>query len=140
MIHADINQGLAFADGEFDCVVMSQTLQAVCDVERVLLEMARVGRTCVVSIPNFAFAPLRRMLAEEGRAPKAPGVLNNEWYNTPNIRFFTIADFEEFCRDRNLVVHRRVALNTEHQCEVTENPNLNADLAIFVISKGQGGE
>lgn len=140
VIHADINQGLAFADGEFDCVVMSQTLQAVCDVERVLLEMARVGRTCVVSIPNFAFAPLRRMLAEEGRAPKAPGVLNNEWYNTPNIRFFTIADFEEFCRDRNLVVHRRVALNTEHQCEVTENPNLNADLAIFVISKGQGGE
>jgi len=135
VIQADLNRELAFADGEFDCVVMSQTLQAVYDVERVLLEIVRVGRTCVVSIPNFAYAPLRHMLAVEGRAPKAPGVLNNDWYNTPNIRFFTIADFEEFCRAKNLRVHRRVALNTELQREVLEDPNLNADLAIFVISK-----
>jgi len=135
VIQADLNQGLAFANGEFDCVVLSQTLQAVYDVERVLLEIIRVGRTCIVSMPNFGFAPLRRMLAEQGRAPKAPGVLNNDWYNTPNIRFFTIADFEEFCREKQLRIHRRVALDTEAQREVLEDPNLNADLAIFVISK-----
>ena len=53
------------------------------------------------------------MLAETGRAPKSAGVLHYEWYNTPNIRFFTIADFEDFCRQKNIQVHRRIALDTE---------------------------
>ena len=74
------------------------------------------------------------MLAETGRAPKSAGVLHYEWYNTPNIRFFTIADFEDFCREKNIKVHRRIALDTEARAEVFEHPNLNADLAIFVIS------
>jgi homoserine O-acetyltransferase len=136
VVQADLNKGLqAFGDQEFDYVILSQTLQAIYDVESVLLEMSRVGRKCIVSIPNFAYKPLRRMLAEEGHAPKTPGVLHHEWYNTPNIRFFTIADFEDFCRDRKLTVHRRIALDTEAGTEVFDNPNLNADVAIFVISK-----
>jgi homoserine O-acetyltransferase len=136
VVQADLNKGLqAFGNEEFDYVILSQTLQAIYDVESVLLEMSRVGRKCIVSIPNFAYKPLRRMLGEEGRAPKTPGVLHYEWYNTPNIRFFTIADFEDFCRDRRLTVHRRIALDTEAGAEVFEDPNLNADLAIFVISK-----
>jgi homoserine O-acetyltransferase len=136
VIQADLNRGLgAFATGEFDCVVLSQTLQTVQDVEGVLTEMARIGRTCIVSIPNFGYHELRRMLAETGRAPKSAGVLHYEWYNTPNIRFFTIADFEDFCREKNLRVHRRIALDTGARAEVFEHPNLNADLAIFVISR-----
>ena len=136
VIQADLNKGLgAFAAGEFDCVLLSQTLQAVFDVEGVLMEMLRVGRKCIISIPNFAYRPLRKMLAEEGRAPKSGGVLHYEWYNTPNIRFFTIADFEDFCRDRNIRVHRRIALDTEAGTEVMDDPNSNADLAIFVISR-----
>jgi len=136
VIQADLNRGLgAFATGEFDCVVLSQTLQTVQDVEGVLTEMARIGRTCIVSIPNFGYHRLRSMLAETGRAPKSAGVLHYEWYNTPNIRFFTIADFEDFCRQKNLRVHRRIALDTEARTEVFEHPNLNADLAIFVISR-----
>jgi homoserine O-acetyltransferase/O-succinyltransferase len=116
-------------------VVLSQTLQAVYDVESVLTEMLRIGRTCIVSIPNFAYHRLRRMLAEEGRAPKSGGVLHHEWYNTPNIRFFTIADFEDFCAKKAIRVHRRIALDTEAGVEVVEDPNRNADLAIFVISR-----
>jgi homoserine O-acetyltransferase len=136
VIQADLNRGLgAFATGEFDCVVLSQTLQTVQDVEGVLMEMARIGRACIVSIPNFGYHRLRSMLAETGRAPKSTGVLHYEWYNTPNIRFFTIADFEDFCRQKNLRVHRRIALDTEARAEVFEHPNLNADLAIFVISR-----
>jgi len=115
--------------------VLSQTLQTVQDVEGVLTEMVRIGRTCIVSIPNFGYHQLRRMLAETGRAPKSTGVLHYEWYNTPNIRFFTIADFEDFCRQKNIQVHRRIALDTEARAEVFEHPNLNADLAIFVISR-----
>lgn len=136
VIQADLNKGLgAFADGEFDCVILSQTLQAVYDVEGVILEMLRVGRTGIVSIPNFGYHRLRRMLAEEGRAPKSGGVLRYEWYNTPNIRFFSIADFEDFCRAKGLEVHRRIALDTEAEAEVFEDSNLNADLAIFVIGR-----
>jgi homoserine O-acetyltransferase len=136
VIQADLNKGLGpFADKEFDCVVLSQTLQAVYDVEGLLTEMLRVGRTGIVSIPNFAYHRLRHMLTEEGKAPKAGGVLHYEWYNTPNIRFFTIADFEDFCRQKHIQVHRRIALDTESGSEVFEDPNRNADLAIFVISR-----
>jgi homoserine O-acetyltransferase/O-succinyltransferase len=135
VIQADLNKGLGvFASGQFDCVVLSQTLQAVQDVEGVLTEMVRIGRTCIVSIPNFGYHRLRTMLAETGRAPKSTGVLHYEWYNTPNIRFFTIADFEDFCRQKNIQVHRRIALDTEAKAEVFDHPNLNADLAIFVIN------
>jgi homoserine O-acetyltransferase len=136
VVQADLNQGLrAFGTGQFDCVILSQTLQAVYDVEGVLTEMLRIGRTCIVSIPNFAYRQLRDMLTKEGRAPKASGVLRYEWHNTPNIRFFTIADFEDFCRERDIKVHRQIALDTEASQEVFEDPNLNADLAIFVISR-----
>jgi homoserine O-acetyltransferase len=136
VLQADLNKGLgAFSTGQFDCVILSQTLQAVYDVEGVLTEMLRIGRTCIVSIPNFAYHRLRRMLAEEGRAPKAAGVLHYEWHNTPNIRFFSIADFEDFCKDRHITVHRRMAFDSEAGREVFEDPNLQADLAIFVLSR-----
>jgi homoserine O-acetyltransferase len=136
VVQADLNKGLgAFASQEFDCVILSQTLQAVFDVEGVLMEMLRVGRHCIVSIPNFGYRPLRRMLVDDGRAPKSGGVLRYEWYNTPNIRFFTIADFEDFCQAKQLHVRRRIALDTEKHAEVFDEPNLNADMAIFVISQ-----
>jgi homoserine O-acetyltransferase len=136
VIQLDLNKGLsAFGTGQFDSVILSQTLQAVFDVEGVLTEMLRIGRTCIVSIPNFGYRPLRQMLVEQGRAPKSGGVLHYEWYNTPNVRFFTIADFEDFCREKSIRVHRRITLDTEARTEVFEDPNLNADLAIFVISR-----
>jgi len=135
VVQADLNKGLsAFATGEFDCVILSQTLQAIYDVENVFTEMLRIGRTCIVSIPNFGYRSLRKMLAEEGRSPKS-GVLHYEWYNTPNIRFFTIADFEAFCAEKKINVQRRITLDTEAGKEVFENANLNADLAIFVLSR-----
>jgi homoserine O-acetyltransferase/O-succinyltransferase len=140
VIQMDLNKGLeTFGTHQFDCVVLSQTLQAVYDVEKVIMEMLRIGRTGIVSIPNFAYFPLRKMLAETGRAPKSGGVLRHEWYNTPNIRFFTIADFEDFCREKRIRVHRQIALDTEAGAEVADNPNLKADLAIFVISKEEQG-
>ncbi len=139
VIQADLNQGLAaFADDQFDFVVLSQTLQAIDDVEGIIREMLRVGRTGIVSFPNFAFRRLRKMLAEEGRAPKSTGVLCYEWYNTPNRRFLSIADFEEFCQQKRIKIHRTIPLNTEEGIEVLDNPNLDADLAIFAIGRGEG--
>jgi homoserine O-acetyltransferase len=138
VVQTDLNKGLgAFATDEFDCVVLSQTLQAIYDVEGALMEMLRVGRTCIVSIPNFGYHRLRKMIAEEGRAPKTGGVLHYEWYNTPNIRFFTISDFEDFCQSKGVRIQKRIALDTEAGAEVFNDPNLNADLAIFVISRAE---
>ncbi len=135
-IHADLNEGLdQFADKQFDCVLLSRTLQAVYNVDRVVGDMLRVGKRCIVSFPNFAYRPLRRMLAEQGKAPESAGLLRYKWYDTPNIRFFSITDFEDYCREKKSTIHRLVALNTETRKEVFDEPNLNADLAIFVISK-----
>lgn len=136
VIQADLNEGLqAFSDKQFDCVLLSQTLQAIYDVEGVLRELLRVGKRGIVSFPNMAYEPLRRMLAEQGRAPKSSGILRHEWYNSPNIRFLSIADFEDYCRANGIRIHRQIALNTEKGVDVTEDPNRNADLAIFVISR-----
>jgi len=136
VIQADLNDGLQmFTDKQFDCVVLSQTLQAVKDVEGVIAEMLRVGATCIVSFPNLAFHKLRRLLAEEGRAPRAYGWLRDKWYDTADIRFLSIADFEDFCREKGLHIQRRIALNTEMGTEITEDVNRDADLAIFVLSR-----
>ena len=135
VVQADLNQGLsAFADRQFDYVVLSQTLQAVMDVEKVLADVLRIGQRGIVSFPNFAYWKLRGQLAQQGRAPRA-SMLRYHWYDTPNVRFLTIADFEEFCRDKGIRVQRRIALDTETDRQVEDNPNLNADIAIMVISQ-----
>jgi len=136
VVQIDLNEGLSsFRDGQFDVVVLSQTLQTITDTERIIEEMLRVGRHCIVSFPNFAYHRMRKMLAEEGRSPKAGGLYQYEWYNTPNRRFPSITDFEDFCGRKNIHIHREVYLDTENQRQVTDNPNLNADVAIFVLSR-----
>jgi len=136
VLHLDLNQHLdPFLDGSYDYVVLSRTLQAVLDVEGLLTEIIRIGRRGILSFPNFAYSKLRRMLYENGRAPESEGVLRYKWYNTPNRRFFSIADFEDLCRELNIRVYRKVAMDTEAGREVAEDPNYNADLAIFVISR-----
>jgi homoserine O-acetyltransferase/O-succinyltransferase len=136
VVQADLNAGLApFSDAQFDYVVLSHTLQAVRDVERLITDMLRVGRKSIVSFPNFAYHKLRNMLLAQGKSPVSSGLLRHEWYNTPNIRFFTIADFEKFCKDRDITIHERIALDTEDGRVVTEDANQLADMAIFVISK-----
>ena len=136
ILHLDLNQHLdPFLDASYDYVVLSRTLQAVLDVEGLLTEIIRIGRRGILSFPNFAYSKLRRMLYEQGRAPTSEGVLRYKWYNTPNRRFFSIADFEDLCRERSIHVYRKVAMDTEAGREVAEDPNYNADLAIFVISR-----
>ncbi len=136
VVHADLNDGLAaFGDGQFDLVVLSRTLQAVNDVEGIVQGILRIGNRCVVSFPNFGYQKLRDMLYKQGRAPSSTGVLHHQWYNSPNIRFFTLADFEDFCREKGVKIHKRIGLDTEAAVEVHDDPNRNADIAIFVISK-----
>jgi homoserine O-acetyltransferase/O-succinyltransferase len=135
VVQADLNCGLpGFVDDQFDFVVLSQTLQTVLDVPRVLGDMLRVGRRAIVSYPNFAYKKHRRQLAEEGRTPRSLA-LNYPWYDTPNLRFLSISDFEEFCGKFNFRILEQIALDTEADEQVLDDPNLNADVAIAVLGR-----
>jgi homoserine O-acetyltransferase/O-succinyltransferase len=135
VVQVDLNKGLApFADGQFDVVVLSQTLQTVLDAPRVLHDMLRVGRRGIVSFPNVAYRKLRTELAEHGRAPRVHAEYGFQWHNTPYVRSLSIADFEEFCRQQGFKICQQVALDTEANALVHDDPNLNADVAVMVLS------
>ena len=139
VIHGDIDRGLGiFADGQFDVVVLSQTLQAVEEVASVLAEMLRVGRRGIVSFPNVAFEAYRRQLMDEGRVPHASPSANHRWSDPPRLRLFSIRDFEDLCAQIGLRVVRRVALSSEAGSEIDpeSDANLAADLAVYVLEAG----
>lgn len=134
VVQADLNAGLKpFEDGQFDFVVLSKTLQTVLDVEFVLDEMLRVGTRGIVSFPNLGFREHRRRLYEDGRAPGLES--GTEWYETSDVRFLTLSDFEDFCQKKGFRIHHRIALNTRLGEQVEENPNENADVVIVVLSR-----
>jgi homoserine O-acetyltransferase len=136
VVQLNLDTGLSnFRDKQFDVVLLSQTLQTVLRPEKVLLEMLRVGKTCIVSFPNFAYREAVRELVEEGVAPVTGG-LPFKWYRTPNLHYLTIKDFENFCDEFGVSVHRRVALETATGQRINDDPNRNADVAVFVISRG----
>lgn len=134
----DLNKGLPeFADQCFDVVVLSATLQVIERIDLLFDEMLRVGRRCVLSFANFAHRDLRRMYAEEGRSPKAAGEYRYEWYNTPNRRFPSIADVLDLLKTKRATIHDATYLDTTRAVRIDESndPNLNADTAILVISR-----
>jgi methionine biosynthesis protein MetW len=98
--------------------------------------MLRVGRKCIVSVPNYGYYKLQDRFNETGRMPEA-GVLRFKWYDTPNIRVLTLRDFRAFCEQKGISVHKMVALDTEADVEITEGQDANrlADVAIFVVSR-----
>lgn len=137
VVQGNLEEGLPdFQDKQFDYVVLSLTLQGIIHTEAIVEEMLRVGKRCIVSYPNFAYHKIRKMLYEEGRSPGAEGsLLHYDWYNTPNRRFLSILDWQIFCMDRNITIHRHLFLNMEQNQIVSNDPNLNADMAICVFSR-----
>ncbi len=134
----DLNKGLPeFGDHSFDVVVLSATLQAIDNIAGLFDEMLRVGKRCIISFANFAYRDLRQMYVELGRSPKAKGEYNYEWYDTPNRRFCSIADVQDLLKARDATIHTGIYLNTHEGVSVSEgdDPNLNADTAILVVSK-----
>ncbi len=136
VIDADLNKPLTFfADDQFDVVVLSQALQSVERTADVMREVLRVGRIGIVSFPNFAWQPLRDMLATEGRSPKAPGPFSHEWYDSPNRRYPSIDDFLDLCRVLGIAVREAVYLDSATGQRVTDEPNRHADLAVVAITR-----
>lgn len=136
VIQADVQKGLvAFSDKRFDVAILSQTLQSVEDVSGVLDELVRISRRAIVSFPNFAFKPMREMFYREGKLPKEPGPYAYDWYDTPNRRFPSIIDFQELCAHKRLRVEEEIYIDSRRGRRITDDPNLNADVAIVAISR-----
>ena len=125
---------MKFYDEQFDVAVLSQTLQSIKNVEKILKQMTRVSKYSIVSFPNFAFKPMREMFFNEGKAPKVKGWYGYNWYDTPNVRFPSIEDFKEFCEEKDIKIEESLYLDTINNKQIENDPNLNADSAIFLIS------
>ena len=128
VIQQNLEDGLAlFEDGQFDVVVLSQTLQAVHNTERILLEMARVGREGIVSFPNFGhwthgLSILRGHMPVTGQMPY-------QWYNTPNIHLCTLKDFEALAAKLNLPILARATFAND--TEISWFPGWRSTLAVY---------
>ena len=132
VIQSDLEAGLAdFGDRAFEHVILSQTLQAMRHTESIVLEMLRVGREAVVSFPNFGYWKHRRDVLN-GRMPVSDD-LPYQWYDTPNIHLCTIADFDDFCAKRNIVVKERKVF--DHGIEILEEHNYLGSVAVYRLTR-----
>ena len=128
VLQVDLESGLSlFADGSFDCVILSETLQTIHRTELLMREMLRVGREIIVSFPNFGHWAARLQVVA-GRMPVSEA-LPYEWYETPNVHHCTIVDFEDLCRRLGAKIRERLVLH--HGKAVTFMPNLLGSLAMY---------
>lgn len=133
VIQSNLEDGLAgFEDGAFDHVVLSRTLQTVRHTQGILAEMMRVGREAVVSFPNFAYWK-NRMAVMAGRMPVSED-LPFQWYDTPNVRFFTIDDFDALCVEMGVTVRERMVLDDKGR-QIAEEENFLGSLAVYRIRR-----
>jgi len=128
VIQGDLERGLSgFADGSFDYVILSQTLQAVRSSERIVREMLRVGRQGIVTFPNFGYWR-NRLDVMLGNMPVSDN-LPYRWFDTPNIHLCTITDFEDFCRSHGVHILERIVMR--NGSAVSFLPNLLGSLAVY---------
>ncbi len=133
VVQLNLEEGLAiFEDRSFDVVLQLDTLQHLRHTEKMLRETARVGRVGIVSFPNFAHWRNRLHVAT-GRMP-VTRALPYQWYDTPNIRVGTHADFEVLARKDGLAILDSFGIQDGRV--VRRWPNLLASVAVFKFERG----
>jgi methionine biosynthesis protein MetW len=133
VFHSDLEDALAdLPDQAFDYVILSQTLQETREPLKVLRDMLRVGRRAIVAFPNFAHWSVRLAHLFTGRAPKTK-LFPHDWYDSPNIHFLTVDDFESLAASEKWTVERRMFLHGA--AKIALLPNLLAEVAVFLIRK-----
>jgi len=132
------NDLIQFPGHSFDYVILSQTLQAFLNPEKVISNLLRVGKKAIVTIPNFGYWKVRLELLIKGTMPVTKN-LPYEWYNTPNLHMCTIKDFFNFCEKRNIKIFKSLALNGDKISEISfknlKYKNLTSELGIFLIER-----
>jgi len=127
-----------FPNLSFDYVILSQTLQAFYNPEKVIDDLLRLANKAIVTIPNFGYWKVRMHLLLKGTMPVTE-TLPNEWYNTPNLHMCTIKDFFNFCSKKKIELYKSIALNSEKTSIINSGniniKNLSSELGIFLIKK-----
>ena len=136
--HGDAEKDLfQYANQSFDYVILSQTLQAMIEPKKILTELLRVGSKAIVSFPNFGHWKIRLQLLFNGKMPITDG-LPYSWYDTPNIHFFTLKDFQNLCSEMNIVIENSIGLtNRGKQFKINGSlipANIITNEAIFLLS------
>ena len=125
-----------FPDKSFDYVVLSQTLQAFYEPEKVLRNLLRIGKSVVISIPNFGFWKVRIKLLFFGEMPVTK-TLPNTWYNTPNLHMCTIKDLFNFCDEKKINIKKVIGVNENKTSMIKKSnleiKNLFSKVGIFLI-------
>ena len=139
VIEGDAEKDLhQFPNLSFDYVVLSQTLQAFYNPEKVIDDLLKVANKAIVTIPNFGYWKVRLHLLIKGTMPITK-TLPNEWYNTPNLHMCTIKDFFNFCSKKNIELYKSIALKDEKTSTINKAniniKNLYSELGIFLIKK-----
>ena len=133
VVHGDIDTELLdYSNKRFDYVILYESLQQVLHPEKVILESLRVGKKVIVGIPNFCHINGRFQVFFKGNVPVTKE-LPDQWHDTPNLRFLSIKDFQNFCNRHRILIERKRALS--HNQEIIFWPNLFAHVGIFVLSK-----
>ncbi|BFM05271.1 methionine biosynthesis protein MetW [Halioxenophilus aromaticivorans] len=134
VIEQDLDErGLSnFTDGSFDTVIMTQALQTMRYPDKMVEEMLRIGRECIVTFPNFGHWKARLHLAIKGRMPVSD-LLPYEWYDTPNIHFCTFKDFEVLCHQRGIAIKKRRVVTHSSTDAIGAKwlPNVFGETAIY---------
>ena len=127
-----------FPNKSFDYVILSQTLQAFLNPEKVINELLRIGKQAIVTIPNFGYWKIRLHLLLKGTMP-VTRTLPDEWYNTPNIHLCTIKDFVFFSKAKNFKLSKSIALRSNQLSYIKDGnlnlKNLSSNLGIFLIER-----
>ena len=125
-----------FPSQSFDFVILSQTLQAFYNPEKVLKDLLRIGKSVIISIPNFGYWKVRTSLLFFGKMPVTK-TLPNFWYNTPNLHMCTIKDLFHFCEEKNIKIKKAVGVNEDKTSEIKKSnleiKNFFSKLGIFLI-------
>ena len=125
-----------FPNQSFDFVILSQTLQAFYNPEKVLKDLLRIGRSVIISIPNFGYWKVRTSLLFFGKMPVTK-TLPNSWHNTPNLHMCTIKDLFHFCLEKNIKIKKAVGVNEDKTSEIKKSnleiKNFFSKLGIFLI-------
>ena len=127
-----------FPNKSFDYVVLSQTLQAFLNPEKVINELLRIGKQAIVTIPNFGYWKIRLHLLFKGTMP-VTRTLPDEWYNTPNIHLCTIKDFVYFSKTKNFKLSKSIAIKSNKPSHINNSnlsiKNFSSNLGIFLIER-----
>jgi methionine biosynthesis protein MetW len=137
VVEQDLNHGLNnFQDDSFDVVVMAHALQTLRSPHLVIDEMLRVGKECIVTFPNFAHWSCRLHLGKHGRMPVSK-FMPYSWYDTPNIHFCTVRDFEALCQESNIHILDKAVVGHDSSESTLGRllPNLFGVTAVYHISR-----